>query len=153
MQRHESDGQARKIRSSYRNPERRRAKDTESDYSTLLQSHLHYKAALLKPGVMDAILGILLPALAKEKKERTERDGQIINVVLFLFRNLAFIKDLPPNHQLSADQAELSSLQVRGINYLGIGALMNANAESTYSRIPGRECPRPHPHARIQRQR
>ena len=43
---------------------------------------------------------------------------QIVNVVLHLVRNLAFIKDLPSNTYGSADQAELSSLQSRLIKGL-----------------------------------
>lgn len=92
--------------------------DKGTDYTQLLQSHLHYKAALLKPGVMQALFGIMLPPLAKSAKERQERDGQIVNVVLHLIRNLAFIKDLPANTHLSTDQAELSSLQTKLIRAL-----------------------------------
>ncbi|OCB87291.1 timeless-domain-containing protein [Sanghuangporus baumii] len=87
--------------------------DKGTDYTQLLQSHLHYKAALLRPGVIQALFGILLPCIAKDKKDRIERDVQIVNVILHLFRNLAFIKDPPPNMHGSADQAELSSLQSR----------------------------------------
>ncbi|THH04072.1 hypothetical protein EW145_g5791 [Phellinidium pouzarii] len=85
--------------------------DKGTDYTQLLQSHLQYKAALLRPGIIQALFGILLPCIAKEKKDRRERDGQIVNVVLHLFRNLAFIKDRPPNMHASVDQAELSALQ------------------------------------------
>lgn len=46
-------------------------------------------------------------------RQRTERDVQIINVVLHGFRNLAFIKDPPARANSSADQIEHSSLQVR----------------------------------------
>ncbi|KAK0224118.1 timeless protein-domain-containing protein [Armillaria fumosa] len=92
--------------------------DKGTDYTQLLQSHLHYKAALLKPGVMQALFGILLPPLAKHHKERTPRDGQIIHVVLYLFRNLAFIKDLPINMHLSSDQAEFSALQTKLIRIM-----------------------------------
>jgi replication fork protection complex subunit Tof1/Swi1 len=87
--------------------------DQGTDYTQLLLSHRLYKAALLKPGVMQALFGILLPPLAKNPKERTKRDGQIVSVILYLVRNLAFISDLPPNMHLSADQAEYSSLQTR----------------------------------------
>ncbi|KAF5373433.1 hypothetical protein D9615_009496 [Tricholomella constricta] len=87
--------------------------DKGTDYTQLLESHLHYKAAILKPGTMQALFGIVLPPLAKSPKERQERDGQIINVVLHLIRNLAFIKDLPFNTHLSSDQAEFSSLQAK----------------------------------------
>ncbi|KAH9931521.1 timeless protein-domain-containing protein [Fomitopsis serialis] len=92
--------------------------DKGTDYTQLALSHLHYKAALLRPGVIQALFGITLPCLAKSPKERKERDIQIINVVLYLIRNLAFIKDLPPNMHLSADQAEFSSLQSRLVKTL-----------------------------------
>ncbi|OBZ77008.1 Topoisomerase 1-associated factor 1 [Grifola frondosa] len=92
--------------------------DKGTDYTQLLFSHLNYKAALLKPGVMQALFAIMLPCLAKTAKERKERDVQIINVVLYLIRNLAFIKDLPSNTYLSADQVEYSSLQSRLIKVL-----------------------------------
>ncbi|CAL1710038.1 unnamed protein product [Somion occarium] len=93
--------------------------EEKTDYTQLLQSHLAYKAALLKPGVMQALFGIMLACLAKDpKKERTDRDIQVMNVVLYLIRNLAFIKDLPANMHLSADQAEYSSMQTRLIKTL-----------------------------------
>ncbi|KAI0772965.1 timeless-domain-containing protein [Trametes elegans] len=87
--------------------------DRGTDYTQLLFAHLNYKAALLRPGVLQALLAITLPCLAKDAKERTERDVQIVNVVLHLIRNLAFIKDPPPNMYGSADQAEFSTLQSR----------------------------------------
>jgi replication fork protection complex subunit Tof1/Swi1 len=92
--------------------------DKGTDYTQLIQSHLHYKAALLKPGVMQALFGIMLAPLSKPPRERVERDGQIISVVLHLIRNLAFIKDLPFNTQLSSDQAEFSSLQTKLVRSL-----------------------------------
>jgi replication fork protection complex subunit Tof1/Swi1 len=92
--------------------------DRGSDYTQLVQSHLHYKAALLGPGVLQALFSIVLPCLARGPKTRTERDVQIVNVILHLIRNLAFIKDLPANVHLSADQAEFSSLQSRLIRAL-----------------------------------
>lgn len=92
--------------------------DKGTDYTQLLQSHLHYKLALVKPGVMQALFGLMIPPLTKGPKERQERDGQIINVVLHLIRNLAFIKDLPSNMHLSADQAEFASLQTKLIRTL-----------------------------------
>lgn len=92
--------------------------DRGTDYTQLLQSHLHYKAALLRPGVLQALFGITLPCLSRNPKMRTERDMQIVNVVLHLVRNLAFIKDLPANVHLSADQAEFASLQSKLIRTL-----------------------------------
>lgn len=92
--------------------------DRGTDYTQLTLSHLNYKAALLRPGVMEALFGILLPPLTKPAKERQERDGQIVNVILHLIRNLTFIKDLPPNMHLSADQAEYSTLQTKLVKAL-----------------------------------
>lgn len=92
--------------------------DRGTDYTQLLRSHLHYKAALLKPGVLQGLFGITLPCLARDSKTRTERDVQIVNLVLHLVRNLAFIKDLPANVHLSADQAEFASLQSKLIRTL-----------------------------------
>ena len=89
------------------------AYDKGADYTQLLLSHIHYKAALLRPGVLQALFAITLPCLARDAKERSERDVQIVNVVLYLVRNLAFIKDLPANMHGSADQAEFSTLQSR----------------------------------------
>ncbi|KAG1808071.1 timeless protein-domain-containing protein [Suillus variegatus] len=92
--------------------------DKGTDYTQLMFSHLNYKAALLKPGVMQALFGIVLPPISKPAKERKERDGQIVNLVLHLIRNLIFIKDLPANTHLSADQVEYSSLQTRLVKVL-----------------------------------
>jgi replication fork protection complex subunit Tof1/Swi1 len=87
-------------------------RDGNTDYMTLIHAQLAYKAALLQPGVVKALIDIAIPYIAKDKRDRTERDGQVVNVILHLFRNLAFIKDMPPNAHLSSDRAELSSLQV-----------------------------------------
>ncbi|GLB39613.1 putative timeless-domain-containing protein [Lyophyllum shimeji] len=85
------------------------------EYTVLLEAHLHYKAALVKGNaVMQALLGIVLPPLAKTPKERTERDAQVVSVVLHLLRNLAFIRDLPGDARRgSADHAQLAGLQTR----------------------------------------
>ncbi|KAF8523716.1 timeless protein-domain-containing protein [Hysterangium stoloniferum] len=100
--------------------------DVGTDYTALLNSHLSYKATLLQPGALQALFGIMLPCLAKTRKERKERDGQIINVVLHLFRNLAFIRDLPSNSHLSADQAEYSSMQSKYIAILDKTHILDA---------------------------
>lgn len=50
-----------------------------------------------------------------DNRDRTERDTQIINVILHAFRNLAFIKDLPADAFKSSDRVEYSSLQVSPI--------------------------------------
>ncbi|KAF9516043.1 hypothetical protein BS47DRAFT_1443938 [Hydnum rufescens UP504] len=91
--------------------------DVGTDYTLLLRAQLSYKAELLRPDVLKAFLAIMAPPMAKSKRQadRTERDGQIINVILHAFRNLAFIKDLPVNAHASSDQAEYSSLQSKMI--------------------------------------
>lgn len=92
--------------------------DKHTDYTQLQQSHLHYKAALLQPGVIQALFGILIPPLVKSTKERTERDGQIINLILHLIRNLAFIRDPPLNAYGSSEQASFANLQSKLITNL-----------------------------------
>ncbi|KAF8622383.1 hypothetical protein AX15_007037 [Amanita polypyramis BW_CC] len=87
--------------------------DKGTDYTQLLRSHLEYKAALLEPGVIQALFGIMVPPLAKPPRERTQRDGQIINLVLHLIRNLAFIRDLSTNAHASGDLAEFAAMQNR----------------------------------------
>ena len=101
-------------------------REPATDYAILLRAQLAYKASLLQPGALSALVAIMTPALAKTKRyilisrgiylrtispylsrDRTERDGQIINVILHAFRNLAFIKDTP-----DIEQVEFSSLQV-----------------------------------------
>lgn len=92
--------------------------DKGTDYTQLLSSHLHYKEAMLKPEIIQALFGIVVVCVSKDSKERKPRDVQIMNVVLYLIRNLAFIKDPPANSYLSADQAQLSSMQSRLIRLL-----------------------------------
>jgi replication fork protection complex subunit Tof1/Swi1 len=83
------------------------------DYTTLLSAHLNYKRALIGDRrILESIFDVVIPCMAKERWDRTERDKQIVTLILYLIRNLAFIRDLPLNTNLSADQAELSSLQV-----------------------------------------
>ncbi|KZV75695.1 timeless-domain-containing protein [Peniophora sp. CONT] len=92
--------------------------DRRADYTVLVQSHLHYKAALLRPGVLQALFQVMIMLLTKEKKVRTERDIQIMSVILHLIRNLAFIRDMPPNIHASVEQAEFSNLQNKLIRAL-----------------------------------
>lgn len=83
------------------------------EYTTLIAAQLSYKRALLtKKETLAAIFDLIVPCMAKPRWDRTERDKQIVTLILYLIRNLAFIRDLPLNTNLSADQAELSSLQV-----------------------------------------
>lgn len=49
------------------------------------------KALLGHPGVLRAIVRTALPSIALSEKDRTPRDEGIINLVLYVFRNLAAI--------------------------------------------------------------
>jgi hypothetical protein len=42
--------------------------DSVIDFATLLQAQRTYKAALLEPGVLAALLAIMTPSLAKSKR-------------------------------------------------------------------------------------
>lgn len=92
--------------------------DKNADFTHLLESHLHYKAALVRPGIMNALFNIVIPPLSKSLSERTEKDCQLVTVILYLIRNLAFVKDLRPGANLSAHQLEFTSLQSRLIKEL-----------------------------------
>ena len=87
--------------------------DSQTDYATLFQAQLSYKAALVQPGVLKALFAIVIPCLAKSRRERKEKDSQIINVLLHLFRNLTFIKDPSVGSTASSSQLEFASLQVK----------------------------------------
>lgn len=92
--------------------------DARADYTQLLRSHLDYKQALLAPGVLQALFALTLPCLAREGKERSERDNQVVNLVLHLVRNLAFIKDPIVAENASAEAAQLATLQGRLVRTL-----------------------------------
>ncbi|KAI9438072.1 timeless-domain-containing protein [Lactarius indigo] len=106
-----------------------------AEYTELRQSHLHYKAALLKPGVLRALLALAVPCLARassggaRESRAAERDAQVVSVVLHVVRNLAFIADAPANVHLSADQAELASLQSRLAHFLELLLAAAAGAQ------------------------
>ncbi|KDN42043.1 hypothetical protein RSAG8_07088, partial [Rhizoctonia solani AG-8 WAC10335] len=88
--------------------------DEKTDYATLFLAQLHYKEALARPEVLKALQNIMMPCIAKDKRSRTERDVQIISLVLHIFRNLLLLKDPPrTSTSLSASTTSLVSLQSR----------------------------------------
>jgi replication fork protection complex subunit Tof1/Swi1 len=109
--------------------------DRNADFTHLLESHLYYKASLVRPDIMKALFNIIIPPLSKSIPERTEKDCQIVTVVLYLIRNLAFVKDLRPGANLSAHQLEFTSLQSRLIkelsaaNFLEFFLTISSNSE------------------------
>lgn len=42
--------------------------DAKTDYTALIRAQLTYKAALLQPGVLKALLDIMTPSLLKTKR-------------------------------------------------------------------------------------
>lgn len=109
---------------------------TRIDYTQLLQSHLVYKQALLRPGVLQALFAITLPPLSKPPKSRTARDIQIISVILHLVRNLLFIRSPPLSSSSSTTQAEYAGLQGKLIrelertNFLELVLTLGANTDA-----------------------
>ncbi|KAG8715598.1 Topoisomerase 1-associated factor 1 [Ceratobasidium sp. 423] len=88
--------------------------DERTDYATLVLAQLHYKEALAHPEVLKALQNVMMPCIAKDKRSRTERDSQIISLVLHIFRNLLLLKDPPrTSTSLSSSTTSLASLQSR----------------------------------------
>jgi replication fork protection complex subunit Tof1/Swi1 len=87
--------------------------DKNADFTHLLESHLYYKASLVNKDVMKALFAIIISPLSKPPDQRMERDFQLVSVVLYLIRNLAFVKDIQQSANLSANQLEFTSLQSR----------------------------------------
>ncbi|CAE6474022.1 unnamed protein product [Rhizoctonia solani] len=88
--------------------------DERTDYATLVLAQLHYKEALARPEALKALQNIIMPCMAKDKRSRSERDIQIISLVLHIFRNLLLLKDPPrTSSSLSASSTSLAHLQSR----------------------------------------
>ncbi|XP_006455122.1 hypothetical protein AGABI2DRAFT_75426 [Agaricus bisporus var. bisporus H97] len=109
--------------------------DKNADFTQLVESHLYYKSSLVRPDIMKALFNIIISPLSKSIPERSERDCQIVTVVLYLIRNLAFVQDLRPGANLSANQLEFTSLQSRLIkelsasNFLEFILTISSNSE------------------------
>ncbi|KAJ1301303.1 hypothetical protein OPQ81_003705 [Rhizoctonia solani] len=100
--------------------------DERTDYATLVLAQLHYKEALSRPEVLKALQNVMMPCIAKDKRSRTERDGQIISLVLYIFRNLLLLKDPPrTSESLSASTTSLASLQSRLLTSLRTTGLLD----------------------------
>ena len=83
----------------------------QADYSSLQAAQLAYKAALLRTGALKSLFRLVLPSLEKERRDRTERDENMLSLVLHIIRNLAAIRDKPRSAFNSADSLELSTMQ------------------------------------------
>ncbi|KAF9971693.1 Topoisomerase 1-associated factor 1 [Actinomortierella ambigua] len=70
-----------------------------------------YKKAFLQPGILAAILQVMLRPLGTEYRQRTTNDMVIIRLGLFLFRNLVAIEDVEDSVKGTMDQFVDSILQ------------------------------------------
>ncbi|GAA5903525.1 Tof1p [Sporobolomyces salmoneus] len=106
------------------------------DYTTLTNAQLSYKSAILRTGALRQMMKILANSLEKSRRERTQKDENVISLVLHTFRNLAAIQDRVTS-STSADAIEQSSLQSELIvqleseNILQLLLAMAAQADST----------------------
>lgn len=81
------------------------------DYKGLLAIQSSYKAAILRQNAIQTLFSITMPSLQKPKRDRRERDINIIAMILHIFRNLAALKDAVPGASLSTEALEQQSLQ------------------------------------------
>ncbi|GAA5823835.1 hypothetical protein JCM5353_006373 [Sporobolomyces roseus] len=106
------------------------------DYTTLTNAQLSYKADILRTGSLRQMMNILGNSLGKNRRERTQKDENIISLILHTFRNLAAIQDRASTSE-SADAIEQSSLQSELItqleseNILQLLLAMAAQADSS----------------------
>lgn len=87
------------------------------DYKGLLAIQSSYKAAILRQNAIQTLFSITMPSLEKPKRDRRERDINIIAMILHIFRNLAALKDTVAGASLSTEALEQSSLQVSLSDY------------------------------------
>ncbi|GAA5948542.1 hypothetical protein JCM3765_004917 [Sporobolomyces pararoseus] len=106
------------------------------DYTTLTNAQLSYKSSILRSGSLRQMMRILANSLEKSRRERTQKDENVISLVLHTFRNLAAIQDRAST-STSADAIEQSSLQSELIvqleseSILQLLLAMAAQADST----------------------
>lgn len=108
------------------------------DYSSLLAAQRAYKSAILKSGAIKTLFKMLTPRLDKgmryatsktttkrtrlivlyARRERSERDENVISLILHIWRNLAAIKDKALSGYRSAETIEEANLQVSSKAFL-----------------------------------
>ncbi|GAA5867194.1 hypothetical protein JCM3774_002365 [Rhodotorula dairenensis] len=80
------------------------------DYATLIAAQRSYKAAILKEGVLRHMMVILANSLQKSRRDRTQKDENVISLVLHVFRNLAYLTD---RHTTSTSATALEDSQLQ----------------------------------------
>ncbi|KZO99089.1 timeless-domain-containing protein [Calocera viscosa TUFC12733] len=108
-----------------------------TDYPLLVRALLSYKSAITHhPGAVRALVLVGLPPLAILPNKRTEREKQIVNVVLHCIRNVLAIRDLRGDVNKSGDWGELASLQsmlirrLKDSGFLDVLATLTSNADT-----------------------
>ncbi|GAA5975641.1 hypothetical protein JCM10908_005228 [Rhodotorula pacifica] len=80
------------------------------DYATLIAAQRSYKAAILKEGVLRHMMVILASSLQKSRRDRTQKDENVISLVLHVFRNLAYLTD---RHTTSTSATAIEDSQLQ----------------------------------------
>ncbi|KWU43381.1 timeless-domain-containing protein, partial [Rhodotorula sp. JG-1b] len=80
------------------------------DYATLIAAQRSYKAAILKEGVLRHMMIILANSLQKSRRDRTQKDENVISLVLHVFRNLAYLTD---RHTTSTSATAIEDSQLQ----------------------------------------
>ncbi|KZT54478.1 timeless-domain-containing protein [Calocera cornea HHB12733] len=108
-----------------------------TDYPLLIRALLSYKSAITHhPGAVRALVLVALPPLAVPPNKRSEREKQIVNVVLHCLRNVLAIRDLRGDVNKSGDWGELASLQsmlirrLKDSGFLDVLATLTSNADT-----------------------
>ncbi|KAI8992116.1 timeless protein-domain-containing protein [Mycotypha africana] len=84
--------------------------DEEED-PNLLNCYRNYKKGLLRPGIFETILSMVMKSVRIPQRDRSLVDKQIIRLALYLFRNLTAIPDLNMPETATYEQYELTHLQ------------------------------------------
>ncbi|KAH9811884.1 timeless protein-domain-containing protein [Melampsora americana] len=93
------------------------------DFSGLISAQLSYKRDILRSGALQHIFRLIVPSLQKGKRERTEKDENIISLILHIIRNLVALKDKPcpiGESSTSADDYQLQSELILQMSQFGI---------------------------------
>lgn len=93
------------------------------DFSGLISAQLSYKRDILNAGALAHMFRLIVPSLQKGKRERTEKDENIISLILHIIRNLVALKDKPcpiGESSTSADDYQLQSELILQMSRFGI---------------------------------
>ncbi|KAA1097298.1 Topoisomerase 1-associated factor 1 [Puccinia graminis f. sp. tritici] len=101
--------------------ERRQA--TNIDFSSLVDGQLSYKRDIVRTGAMGPIFRLIVPVIQKPKNERTEKDENVISLVLHIIRNLLALRDKPASGP-GIEESHLQSDFIQQLSKFGIFDLL-----------------------------